>query len=67
MRKCNCPEVKLQQGHLENCPTQWLDEDISKPPWWSRLLCMLGNHDWRDGPGFPCVSCGKSDDIWRKL
>jgi hypothetical protein len=33
-------------------------------PWWSRLLCRLGNHDWRGGPGYPCVLCGAPDELF---
>lgn len=29
--------------------------------WLSRLLCAIGCHDWRDGPGFPCRVCGRPD------
>lgn len=28
------------------------------------LLCRMGNHDWRDGPGSRCRTCGKRDDIF---
>lgn len=33
-------------------------------PWWSRLLCRLNLHDWRDGPGQPCAVCGLHDWIF---
>lgn len=40
--------------------TDRLDEK-PKTPWWSRLLCRLGSHDWRGGPGFPALCCGIHD------
>ena len=30
-----------------------------------KLLCYIGCHDWRNGPGEPCVSCGQEDDFWK--
>lgn len=30
-----------------------------------KLLCRLGVHNWRDGPGAPCISCGAEDDFWK--
>lgn len=35
-------------------------------PWWDRLFCWLGAHNWIDGPGYPCASCGKEDDLWAR-
>jgi len=29
-----------------------------------RLLCQMGNHDWRDGPGSRCRTCSARDTIW---
>jgi hypothetical protein len=29
-----------------------------------KLLCYIGCHNWRNGPGTPCASCGKEDDFW---
>lgn len=29
-----------------------------------RLLCKVGNHDWREGPGGRCRTCGKRDDFF---
>lgn len=29
-----------------------------------KLLCYIGCHNWRNGPGEPCVSCGKEDDFF---
>lgn len=26
--------------------------------------CRIGVHDWRNGPGSPCVLCGAPDDFW---
>lgn len=26
--------------------------------------CELGLHDWRDGPGYPCVLCGEHDELY---
>lgn len=26
--------------------------------------CRLGVHDWRNGPGEPCVLCGEPDSFW---
>ncbi len=31
----------------------------------SRVLCRIGIHDWRNGPGENCVECGHPDDFWR--
>lgn len=31
----------------------------------SKILCFLGAHDWRNGPGYSCIECGKEDDIWK--
>lgn len=36
-----------------------------RQPWWSRLLCWLGLHDWRNGPGTRCTVCGKEDELWQ--
>lgn len=30
----------------------------------SKLLCKIGLHSWRDGPGEPCTECGKEDDLY---
>jgi hypothetical protein len=34
--------------------------------WLGRLLCWLGNHDWRHGPGpqYPCIRCGRVEEWW---
>lgn len=29
----------------------------------SDLMCWMNNHDWRNGPGQPCVNCGETDVI----
>jgi len=29
-----------------------------------RWLCLIGVHDWRDGPGHPCIVCGKQDELF---
>ncbi len=29
-----------------------------------RILCRLGNHDWRDGPGGQCRHCGERDTLF---
>lgn len=28
------------------------------------MLCKMGNHDWMDGPGFPCRNCGAVDALF---
>jgi hypothetical protein len=28
------------------------------------FLCRFGNHDWRDGPGSNCRTCGCRDDLF---
>ena len=35
-------------------------------PWWSRLLCFIGCHDWRNMDGV-CRDCGYVDPLWDKL
>lgn len=32
--------------------------------WFWMRLCKMGNHDWRDGPGSHCRTCGLYDDIF---
>lgn len=27
-------------------------------------LCWMGAHNWRNGPGAPCASCGEPDTFW---
>jgi len=29
-----------------------------------KFLCYIGCHNWRDGPEYPCVSCGKEDEFF---
>jgi hypothetical protein len=36
--------------------------------WWMRVCdffsrwgCSIGVHDWREGPGNPCLRCGQED------
>lgn len=36
------------------------------PRWLDWLLCFIGSHDWRDGPGTDCTSCGKHDDFFER-
>lgn len=31
-----------------------------------RLMCRIGVHDWRGGPGRPCRLCGAPDDLWER-
>lgn len=33
----------------------------------SKLLCKIGLHSWRDGPGEPCTECGKEDDLCKDI
>jgi hypothetical protein len=65
--------VRARQDEYNRVQMAALDrvllEDGSDPPpppapWWSRLLCRLGLHDWRNGPGEDCTVCGRHDDIW---
>lgn len=30
-----------------------------------KLLCFVGIHNWRNGPGEPCVSCGQEDEFFK--
>ena len=32
-------------------------------PWWCRLLCRMGLHDWRNMNGY-CCTCGYRDAVW---
>ena len=32
----------------------------------SKTLCLMGIHDWRNGPGTPCTLCGQPDTFWDK-
>lgn len=31
-----------------------------------KLLCYIGCHNWRNGPGEPCCSCGKEEEEFFK-
>lgn len=31
-------------------------------PWWDRLLCRIGSHDWRNMDG-KCATCGYRDTL----
>lgn len=31
----------------------------------SKLLCLVGSHDWRNGPGSDCAECGVPDRIYK--
>jgi len=29
-----------------------------------KILCLIGCHDWRNGPGSPCTVCGEHDTLF---
>jgi len=39
-------------------------ESDARDSWWSRLLCRMGVHDWRNMDG-RCCRCGYVDPLWR--
>lgn len=36
---------------------------MRRRPWWCRLFCFFGAHDWRHMDGV-CLRCGWVDPLW---
>lgn len=35
------------------------------PSFIDKFFCKIGCHNWIDGPGYPCASCGIEDELFK--